>query len=221
MSSKLTFYYTITSPPARGCLMLIRNLGLAVNLESLDFQKGEHLQEAFLKINPLHQVPVLVDGDFTVTESKAILAYLVNSRKPGSSMYPSDPKLRAVIDQRMYYDATVVFPTVLGVIRPIIYDGVKTMSKEGVDKMIGVLNVLDGFLSNSKYLAGDNVTIADLSLLGTISTLANLGYNLEQHKSLGSWYESCKSIIGFEENDGGAARLAGFIKSKVDGPLVF
>lgn len=96
--------------------MLIRNLGLTVNLESLDFLKGEHLQEAFLKINPLHQVPVLVDGDFTVTESKAILAYLVNSRKPGSSLYPSDPKLRAVVDQRMYYDATVVFPTILGVV---------------------------------------------------------------------------------------------------------
>lgn len=46
------------------------------------------------------------------------------------------------------------------------------MSDEGVDKMIGILNVLDGFLSKSKYLAGDNVTIADLSLLGTISTLA-------------------------------------------------
>lgn len=38
--------------------------------------------------------------------------------------------------------------------------------------MVGILNVLDGFLSKSKYLAGDNVTIADLSLLGTISTLA-------------------------------------------------
>ena len=46
------------------------------------------------------------------------------------------------------------------------------MSKECVDKMIDILNVLDGFLSKSKYLAGDNVTIADLSLLGTISTLA-------------------------------------------------
>lgn len=46
------------------------------------------------------------------------------------------------------------------------------MSKEGIDKMIVVLNVLEVFLSKSKYLAGDNVTIADLSLLGTISTLA-------------------------------------------------
>lgn len=46
-----------------------------------------------------------------------------------------------------------------------------------------------------------------------------MGYNLEQHKNLDSWYQSCKSIIGFEENDGGARKLADFIKSKVDGPL--
>ena len=46
-----------------------------------------------------------------------------------------------------------------------------------------------------------------------------MGYNLEHHKNLDSWYQSCKSIIGFEENDGGARKLADFIKSKVDGPL--
>ncbi len=42
----------------------------------LDMQNGEHLQADFLKINPMGKVPAIVDGDFVLWESGAILLYL-------------------------------------------------------------------------------------------------------------------------------------------------
>lgn len=109
MSSTLKFYHGMGSPVSRGCLMLLRKLGLDVEVKLVNLAAGEQNNPEFLKLNPMHQVPVLVDEDFVLTESRAILAYLVNKFQPGSSLYPADPKARAVVDQRLYYDASVVF----------------------------------------------------------------------------------------------------------------
>lgn len=109
MTQKLTLYFALGSPPARGALLAARNLGLDIEVKYVNLIAGEHYGEEFTKINPLRKIPVLVDGDFILTESRAIMTYLVESRKPGSDLYPADPKTRAMIDERLYYDATVVF----------------------------------------------------------------------------------------------------------------
>lgn len=61
-------------------------------------------------MNPLNQVPAYVEGDFVLTESKAIATYLANSSK--SPLYPTDCKLRALIDSKLYFESCTVFPAV-------------------------------------------------------------------------------------------------------------
>lgn len=109
MPSHLTLYFAKASPPARACLLLARHLKLDIEVKHVNLASGEQHSEEYLKLNPLKKVPVLVDDDFVLSESRAILVYLINTRQAGSDLYPTDPKTRALIDQRLYYDATVVF----------------------------------------------------------------------------------------------------------------
>lgn len=105
----LKLFYMSISPPSRAVLLTARNLGLDVDVKHVNLLAGEHLTAEFLKMSPVHQVPVLVDNDFVLCESRAIMTYLVNSKRPGSELYPTDPKQRAQIDRLLYYDATIVF----------------------------------------------------------------------------------------------------------------
>jgi glutathione S-transferase len=97
-------------------MLLARFLELNFEIKEVNIPNDEQFNEDFAKLNPAKKIPVLVDGDYVLSESRAILAYLVNSRKPGSNLYPSDPKERGIVDQRLYYDATVFLPNMLAVI---------------------------------------------------------------------------------------------------------
>ena len=113
----LTFYHFNASPPSRIVLLAIRSLGLEnVNIKVVDLFKGEQNSEEYLKLNPLNKVPLLVDDGFVITESRAIAQYLVESQVADSGLYPNDAKVRAMINQRMYYDATVAFPRIIDVV---------------------------------------------------------------------------------------------------------
>ena len=55
-------------------------------------------------MNPQHNIPTLKDGHFCMNESRAAAAYLVSKYGKNDKLYPKDPKVRAVVDQRMYFD---------------------------------------------------------------------------------------------------------------------
>uniref|UniRef100_A0A2S2QC86 Glutathione S-transferase 1 n=1 Tax=Sipha flava TaxID=143950 RepID=A0A2S2QC86_9HEMI len=62
------FYYTPGSPPCRAVMLCAKALGLEMNMKLLDLHHGEHLKPEFVKINPQHCVPTVVDGDLVLSE---------------------------------------------------------------------------------------------------------------------------------------------------------
>lgn len=96
-------------------VILLKHLKIEANLKEVNIFAGDTKTFEFLKLNPSHTVPTLVDDGFALFESRAILAYLVNKYAPGSDLYPSDAQARAKVDKVLYFDASAFFPAM----RPI------------------------------------------------------------------------------------------------------
>lgn len=91
----------------------------------MDLFKKEQLQEEFVKINPSHTVPTLVDTDgFVLFESRAIAIYLIERNFPnGHSLYPKDANERALINQKLQFDCGTLYPRIRGVCVSKIFSG--------------------------------------------------------------------------------------------------
>lgn len=111
-----TLYYIHGGPPSEAVLLLIKHLDLKnVVLRPVEMFKGEHLTPEFLEMNPGHTIPFLKDGDFILSESRAILQYLVEAYAPESNVLGRFAKKRAKIQQMLNLDMGTLFPRLAGI----------------------------------------------------------------------------------------------------------
>lgn len=96
----MKLYMYPTSTTCQPVLLFCAEHDLKLDHVVVDLMSGAYMQEDFIKINPMHRVPVLEDRDLMLTESSAILKYL--AEKANASSYPRDDlKQRARINERM------------------------------------------------------------------------------------------------------------------------
>src|SRR5262245_9767827 len=105
----MKLYMNPTSPNVRRVRLTAAVLGLQLEEQMLDFAKGEQKKPEYLAINPNGAVPTLVDGDFVLTESRAIMQYLA-SKKPESGLLPRDEQARADVARWQFWDSSHFSP---------------------------------------------------------------------------------------------------------------
>ena len=105
----MLLYNSNLSPNALRVRAVAGELGIALEIVEVDSRKGENRSEAFLALNANGKVPVLVDGDFVLWESRAINAYLAGL-KSEQGLYPEDKRKRAIVCEWSYWQAIHLGP---------------------------------------------------------------------------------------------------------------
>jgi glutathione S-transferase len=94
----ITLYYGSGSPYAWRVQLALEHKALPYERKVLSFSAGDTRKPDFVALNPRHRVPTLTDGDFTIYESGAIVAYL-EAAYPGrgSPLFPGDARQQSTV----------------------------------------------------------------------------------------------------------------------------
>ncbi|XP_075148968.1 glutathione S-transferase 1-1-like [Haematobia irritans] len=197
----MDFYYLPPSPPCRSVEMAAKAIGITLNKKIVNTMAKEQLDPEFIKINPQHCIPTLVDNGFALWESRAILIYLAEVYDKTGQLYPKVPKTKAIINQRLYFDMDVFYKSFIGYYFPIIMRN-QPGDPEKLKQVHTAFEYLETFLTAKPYVADtDTYTIADIALVTTMINYEAAGFDYSQYSNVSKWYDHCKLVIpGYEEN---------------------
>ncbi|KAJ7084258.1 glutathione S-transferase [Mycena epipterygia] len=178
-------------------------------LIQIDRSKGEHKTREYLEKQPFGQIPYIDDDGFILFETRAICRYIA-AKYPESRLIPTDPKKNALFEQAASIEL-MNFEFNAG---PAVFEtwgkarrGLKT-DQAVFDAKIAALDVkldaYDAILAKQKYLAGDELTLADLFHLPNAPILERHAKSdiMTRKPHVARWYKdllSRPSWLAFED----------------------
>ena len=212
----MRLYNAGLSPNALRVRAVANELGIELELVDVDLRDAKAKVETLLPWNPNAKVPVLVDGDFALWESRAIIAWLA-SLKPEAGLYPADPKRRGVVDQWSFWGAAHLGPVLQRIsferfIKPRFGIGPpdEAAIAAPLSEIAQFLRVLDGGLAGKEWLAGE-LSLADFSIAPTLIYRDVAGIDLAAAPNVARWMQRIEARPSWQK---AAAPVRDFIAGK-------
>jgi len=199
----MKLYFHPVSTTSRTIMLFAAEAGIPLEYQVVDLMKGEHMQPAYLAINPNGLVPLLEDGDFRLSESSAILKYLAD--RVDSPAYPKDLKQRARVNEAMdWVNSNFYKDFGYGIAYPQMFahhrrpsdelqQGTLAWAQANTRRWLGVLD--KSLLGADKpFLCGDKVTIADY-FAAPILTLGDLlRADYAEYPNIRRWLSNMRAL---------------------------
>ncbi len=186
--------YTFPPSPNSLCCQAVANqIGIELELIPVDLPGGGQMAPEFIKLNPNHKIPTLVDGDFCLWESSAIMLYLAH-RAPESQLVPDDPKLKAIVAQWMFWKCAHFGPacgvyTFENLVKPMLGMGDPDPAEleKGSENFHRFFAVLNEHLSGKDFIVGDSITLADHSIVTWLVHAEAAAFPMENYNEVKRW----------------------------------
>ncbi|MFZ5892392.1 MAG: glutathione S-transferase family protein [Myxococcota bacterium] len=185
----MKIYQFPLSPNCRKVRAVAFELGLEPELIHLNLFKGEQRAPEILALNPNAKAPILVDGDFVLWESNAIMAYLAH----GSRLLPAALRERADVDRWCAWQLAHMGPAIGKVafqrlVKPMTGQGQPDarVVEEGTAEYTRFAQVLDTSLADKEWVAG-RLSIADFAIASVFSIAETVGLDSKPYPRLSAW----------------------------------
>ncbi|MBN8413350.1 MULTISPECIES: glutathione S-transferase family protein [Halomonas] len=196
MSHPITLYRTPKSGHCHRVELMLSLLGLPYRTVDLDMANRAHKAPEFLAISPFGLVPAIDDNGYTLSDSNAILVYLVKNYAADSDWLPASPKDAAEVQRWLTIAADNLFAGPCAARLVKVFD-VPLDHSAAVEKAHDLLGILDTHLSTRAWLATGRPTLADVALFSYIAHAPEGGVDLRPYPSVHTWLQRVRALPGF------------------------
>jgi glutathione S-transferase len=168
---------------------------IPLQIVPVDFMGGEHKRPPLLDLNPLGEIPVLVDGDFVLRDSQAILVYLA-LKYGGEAWLPKEPMHLAKVVQWLSTAGNEVQhgPADARLIDKFGYQLDKDFA---ANKAASILCVIESHLATRPWLELGRPTIADMAVFPYVALAPEGGVSLQPYPNIRAWIARVKALPNF------------------------
>jgi glutathione S-transferase len=188
----MKLYQLAFSPNCQKVVALAHEVGVPLDLVTVDIFKGEARAPAMLAKNPNGKLPILEDGDFVLWESTAMLAYIA-AKAGRADLAPATPRERAEVDRWTSWLGAHFGPA----IRKVAYERIvkklvgrgapdEAVVKAGIAEFAVTASVLEQSLGTKEYLCGP-LTIADFDVAPYAALAGSCGLDFEPYPKAKAW----------------------------------
>jgi len=148
--------------------IVLEEVGAPFELSRIDFAANQQNSPEFLRINPKARVPTLVDGDWVLTETPAILRYIA-ARHPAAGLWPWDPREEARCAEWLNWLSSTIQVTFGRVLRAARYassaSAVEEVAATGRKACQELWQAVDQKIGRGPWAIGERYSVADSLLL--------------------------------------------------------
>lgn len=180
-------------------------LGIPLEVEFVDLTKGVQHTPDYRAINPTGRAPTLVDGDFKLWETTAIVQYLAGQKQ--TTLWPDDLRTRADIMRWQswtlaHWEKESCAPLLFErIVKQIVGAGPadEAVVSRALENFARDAKVLDAHLATRPYLAGQTLTLADFSVAGPLFYAERAGLPVADYPNLAAWYARVAALPCWRE----------------------
>ena len=180
------------SPACQKVVAVAHEVGVPLELATVDLFKGEARTPAMLAKNPNGKLPILEDDGFVLWESTAMLAYIA-AKAGREDLAPTTPRERAEVDRWTSWESAHFGPA----IRKVAFERIvkklaglgapdETIVKAGIEEFAVTANVLEQSLGTKEYVCG-RLSVADFALAPYAALAASCGLDFEPYPRAKAW----------------------------------
>ncbi|XP_013790611.2 glutathione S-transferase 1-like [Limulus polyphemus] len=125
------------------------------------------------------------------------MLYFCHKYAQNDRLYPCDPQKRALVDRMLYFDLGTLYNAIYSLVIPKLFGKVTEIDTNQENQFKEALIIFEQFIGDKKYVTGDSLTLADISILAGLTFLEVIDYKIHGFQKVQDWLQRLETELPY------------------------